>query len=121
MIKSIMKSKSSYFEVFLDYINKTISDGHLVLPFQATQQIFLLSLNDYFDKKIDINTFSSISTSLYYDFNRPSSFDDNPVLSTLGNLLSSASDLEWLIKNKSEKETEEILVKLKKYKEDFKA
>ena len=116
-----MKAKSLYFETFLNYISKAILNKHLILNFKSTQYIFLLSLNDYFDKKIDINTFSSISTSLYYDFNRPSSFDNNPSLSALGNLLSSASDLEWLMKNKSKKETEEILVKLKKYYEDSKS
>lgn len=112
MIKPMQKK---YREAFLGYIYDTLTETKGVLTYDLTLKIFLRVLKDYFDKIVDVHTLSNVATALYFDFNKPSSFDINPAYGQLGNLLREVSDLEWLSKNKSEGEITKITNRLETY------
>ncbi len=109
------KTKKSYQQAFLGYLWKTLSESKGLLGLPVVQKIFLLALNDYFAETINVKTLSSVATSLYFDFNKPSNFDVSPIFGRLGKLLEKTSNLEWIYKNKSKEEVENIVIELKKY------
>lgn len=109
----IKKQKTS--DILYRYLYNILSEKKGLLGYDQTRIIFLNALKDYFDKLIDIHILSSISTTIYYDFNKLSGFDINSSFGLLGNLLNEASELEWLSKNNGESEVKAMLEKLQKY------
>lgn len=110
---NIKKQKTS--DILYRYLYNILSRKKGLLGYDQTKIIFLNALEDYFDNSIDIHVLSSVSTTIYYDFSKPSGFDISSSFGQLGNLLNETSELEWLSKNNGESEVKVILEKLQKY------
>lgn len=113
MVKKI-NDKYSFQEAFLMYLLK-VFEIRDVFTFEEIKYMFLLAINDYLDKKISINVFSSITTQLYYTLKKPSGFNINDNVTITGNMLSVASELEWNINNNDKNNSDFMIKKLQKY------
>ena len=111
----MLKNKVSYYEAIFRYISGLIISNQLKFDFVNTQKVLLMALRDYFDDQINVNTLSSIATMLYYEFNKPSDFDNNPLGNTLGKILDASSELEWNLKNVDDETNKKNLEDIKKY------
>jgi hypothetical protein len=83
------KAKISYHEAFLSYLTDLIAkkDGHLQIDLKGIYEIFLKVLEDYFSDKISLNTLSSITTMLYFEFKNPMDYEINSFGKKLGDML----------------------------------
>jgi len=113
--KKINKKHKKYEEAFLEYLWMVLSEKKDLLPLDTTRLIFIYALRDYLGEIISLRTFSAIATSLYYDFNKQSSFDANLTAERLGNLLDIASELDWNEKKEDKKFVNKELADLRDY------
>lgn len=112
----MIKNNNSYSfqEAFLKYLLQ-VFEIRDVFTFEEIKYMFLLAINDYLDGKININTFSSIATQLYYTLKKPSRFNINDNVTITGNILDIASELEWNINNNDKDKSDFLIEKLQKY------
>lgn len=104
----------SFQEAFLMYLLK-VFEVRDIFTFEEIKYMFLLAINDYLNKKININAFSSIATQLYYTLKKPSSFNINNDITITGDMLDTASELEWDIQNRTSTEYTNSINLLKNY------
>ena len=95
-----MKKNNKFQEFFLTYLLEILTEKKDKLTIDETKKIFLFSLRDYFNKKIDISIISSVATQLFYQLNKPTNLYKTTVGHKLGNVLDSASELDYYSKNK---------------------
>ncbi len=103
----------NFLEYFYSHLEKVIKSKK-ILYYQPTQLIFLLVVKDYLEEKIEKNFVASAATQLYYQLNKPSAFDSNPITQELGNILSEISELDYYAK-KDEKKFKRASQKIKDY------
>ena len=94
-----MKIISKYKNIFFEYLYETLTDKKGSLSLESTTRVLLMAIHDYFDKQINTHVLSSISTTLYFDFNKPSNFEANNLYSEVGSLLNMLSEIEYYEKN----------------------
>lgn len=83
----------NYLEYYTDILEK-------VLTLEQMKLIFLMTLQDFFDHRIEINYLSSIASRFYYDLNKPNSFDSNNELQKFGSALDDAEEIDYYEENK---------------------